>query len=320
MLIEALSISNGALKNALSAQEIEKGDKLPKRLKLFKWGSNPTQKGPVHVGGTPETFSAWQGKAARTRIAIDFEHNTVPGSPEYLATKEPRSVAAYATPVLLAGDGLYLEDIAWTPAGIADALNYEDLSPAPVLDKNRNLIGLHSSALTRAGATENLHFFNAELPAPISQPEMEHPNMEAELKEMLDGIMKRLDALEAAKPAEAGVEPLTGDLEKLRGTVEALNARQLQSERQAIVDRAGMEGKVIPLSAEVLAKTSPEFLSAMVEKLPVSQVPTSRKSGQPIPADVETLSNTSFDEVAKRSGYTVEQLQANSLTPKKEGN
>jgi len=37
---------------------------------------------------------------------LDFDHCTVPGSKEYVPGK-PKSIAAYGTPVIKQGDGLY---------------------------------------------------------------------------------------------------------------------------------------------------------------------------------------------------------------------
>lgn len=159
MLIEAFtSISHGALTAALSQEQSEVSAKLPKRLQLFKWDQNETVKGAVRVFGSAMAFAAEQKRLGKERIAIDFEHNTLPGTNAYKESTEPRKVAGYGAPVLIEGEGLFLEDIVWTPAGIAEALNFEDISPAPYLDDARNLVGIHSAALVRNGAVHDLHF------------------------------------------------------------------------------------------------------------------------------------------------------------------
>jgi phage I-like protein len=327
MLIDPLNISNGALAAALSPEERDAGDKLPKRLKLLNWGNNETQKGVFPLSVDPAAFESFQRRNALERVAIDFEHNTVPGSEMYLASEEPRKVAGYGRPVVLRGDGLYLEDIVWTPEGIKHALNYEDISAAPVRDKEGGVIGLHSAGLTRAGATYGLTFFSANQPGASASHNKENRHMDEDTQKAIAELPKLVQTLSAdlktlqeevsKKPASAdGDQPdaLKSDLDKLRGTVEGLTARQLQAERQAIVDRASAEGKVIPLSAERIKETSPEFLSAMVEALPAGQVPTSRKGGDLKDHTTEAL-NASLSEVARKSGYTVEQLRAGSLTP-----
>jgi phage I-like protein len=163
-------ISNGALA----------ADQLPVRIKILGWGENPSVKGPVRL--TDISAHALPGRQAALgfdRIALDFEHNTVAGTPEYERTQEPRSVAAYGVPVVVPGDGLYLDRLEWTPAGRTSALNYADLSPAVELDAQGNITFVHSCALCRNGAVEGLSFFtvavasrkfpNNEITSPMSQ-------------------------------------------------------------------------------------------------------------------------------------------------------
>lgn len=331
MFITPLSISNGALRSALSAKEGEAAARLPKRLKLLNWGVNDTQKGAFHLDLDPETFSAFQRKNALERVAIDFEHNTVPGSEAFKASAEPRPVAGYGSPRVIPGDGLWLEDITWTPEGLRAALNFEDLSPAP-LTKEGRVYGLHSAALTRAGAVYGLTFFSAEWKNPqpsnlqpstlsSNQPQQEK-SMDADVKAALEALAAQIKTLSDAVTAlaaklESKADPETlsrSEFDTVKGELIALSARQTAAERKAVCDRAAAEGKVIPLSAEDLAKASPDMLSAMVEKLPVT-VPLSRRSGTPAPSEQETLSATGLDHVAKLSGYSVEQLKAKSLKP-----
>jgi hypothetical protein len=57
---------------------------LPSRLKLLNWGKNETVKGPVTVG--PETLrslSANQKSVGFEHIALDYNHQTVPSSPNF---------------------------------------------------------------------------------------------------------------------------------------------------------------------------------------------------------------------------------------------
>jgi phage I-like protein len=147
------ALQNGALQ----------ADSLPTRLKILNWGVNPTTNGQVLVNEhTAAVFGAVMKRMGLDKVPIDFEHNTAPGSPEFLATKEPRDVAAYGTPKLIPGDGLYLEDIVWTPIGREKAKNYIDLSPAVKLSDKNEVEALHSVALTRAGAVEGLTFYAAD--------------------------------------------------------------------------------------------------------------------------------------------------------------
>ena len=106
--ILAYRISNGAL----AAQD------LPRRLKVLDWGVSPSVKGPVQVSPLTATeLPSMHRTAGWDRIALDYEHNTLKGSPEYERSQEPRAVAAYGVVVCVPGDGLYLDDLQWTPHG-----------------------------------------------------------------------------------------------------------------------------------------------------------------------------------------------------------
>ncbi len=149
----SLRISNGALK----------GDTLPARIKVLGWGRNESVIGTVLFDEkSVEALNANQRKLGHDRVALDYEHNCVVGSEEYIRTKEPREVAAFGTVEAVAGDGLYLRDLTWTPSGLAHAKNYEDLSLAPKLDAEGRVVFVHSAALTRNGAVYDLSFFSAD--------------------------------------------------------------------------------------------------------------------------------------------------------------
>jgi phage I-like protein len=140
------------------------GKDLPRRLKLLDWGRNETVKGPVIVSElTARQLPALQAARGFDRIALDYEHNTVAGTPEFERTKEPREVAAYGTPLLIPGEGLFLDAIEYTPSGESNARNYIDLSPAPERASDGTVVFLHSVALVRQGAVEGLSFFSVDV-------------------------------------------------------------------------------------------------------------------------------------------------------------
>lgn len=147
-----VDISNNALK----------GKKLPKRVKVLNWGKNETTNGDVYLNDdTLSSFDMYQKKTGRDKdVALDFDHCTVSGSKEYVPG-EPKAIAAYGDPELIKDDGLYLNNLEWTPLGEKHARNYKDLSPAAVVDKTGTVLGLDSVGLTPNGAVYGLKFYSA---------------------------------------------------------------------------------------------------------------------------------------------------------------
>ena len=146
-------ISNGALESK----------ELPNKIKLLDFGKTDSVKGPVIINNKSlSIFDSNQKQMGRVRVPLDFDHSTVEGTKAYEDSKGlPKPIAAYGTPVI-SKDGLWLEDLKWTPMGEKFAKNYEDLSPTPLLDDDNTVIGLHSAALCPAGAIDKLTFFSAD--------------------------------------------------------------------------------------------------------------------------------------------------------------
>ena len=158
------AISNGALK----------GETLPVRLKVLGWGDNETIDGVYRAGQkTSAQLSANQKRLGFERVAIDFNHCTVPGTDtnkELMKNGQPPLIFGYGRVNPVAGDGIYLEDITWTPLGVQHARNFEDISPA-LKDDNREVVMIHSVALTPNGKVNGLQFFSANQPTPNNMPE-----------------------------------------------------------------------------------------------------------------------------------------------------
>src|SRR3984957_12162397 len=160
-------ISNCALKD----------EKLPQRLKFFAWGDNQSTDGSFRAGDkTSAELAANQKKFGFERVAIDFNHCSVPGTDTYkdlLKLGQPPLIFGYGRVQAVPDDGIYLEDIIWTPLGVQHARNFEDLSPA-IQDEDGEVTLVHSVALTPNGKVEGLEFFNASLKAQemaATQPE-----------------------------------------------------------------------------------------------------------------------------------------------------
>jgi hypothetical protein len=154
--LKTFKISNGALKD----------ETLPRRLKFFAWGDNKSTDGNFRAGEkTGAELAANQKKFGFERVAIDFNHCSVPGTDTYkdlLKLGQPPLIFGYGRVEAIPDDGLYLEDIIWTPLGVQHARNFEDLSPA-IQDVNGEVTLVHSIALTPNGKVEGLEFFNASL-------------------------------------------------------------------------------------------------------------------------------------------------------------
>lgn len=147
------AISNGALK----------GNALPTRLKILGWGNNKTIDGTYRAGEkTSAQLSANQKRLGFERVAIDFNHCTVPGTDanaEFTKAGHPPLIFGYGRVNAIPGDGIWLEEITWTPLGIQHARNFEDISPAVKVD-NREVTMIHSVALTPNGKVAGLQFFS----------------------------------------------------------------------------------------------------------------------------------------------------------------
>jgi len=291
------------------------GTDLPTRLQLLAWGENATIKGPVIVNETTVTsLAAEQARRGFDRVALDYAHNSLPGHRNFKA--DPREVAAYGIPVVIAGEGLFLDQIEWTPSGEQYARNYKDLSPTPLLDDSGAVIFLHSVALCPQGAVEGLHFFDT-----TTQPNTTTtttPTMNPDLLEILSTLFgTSADATEAdiiaagkayiAKMAKAAdekkseVDPTA--LTALSAQVQTLIDKQDAREREHIIALAVAEGKIIPASVKALAV---EDLRKVVAELPAGQVPLDRKTPanvlQPLSAE-----DPEVQEVCRQLGISTEQ-------------
>ena len=137
--------------------------KLPRRIRVLNWGDNPNCHGKrVNVGAlfvkclNADTYPY-------RKVALDFEHNTFPGTAAYKESKEPRPVAGFGTIEAVEGDGVYITRSSWTPDGEKMAATYADVSAGAVTDKEGNLVAVASVALCRAGAVDGMDFVEAPL-------------------------------------------------------------------------------------------------------------------------------------------------------------
>jgi hypothetical protein len=108
---------------------------------------------------------------------------------------------------VVAGDGIYLEEMEWTPLGIDSAKQFEDISPA-VHQEDGEIDFVHSAALTPNGCVHDLTFFSAI--AGGAKPLKGRERVVATLeRENANRGLNRLSATEAG--AQAGTRPGSKD-------------------------------------------------------------------------------------------------------------
>ena len=240
------AVSNGALK----------GGPLPGRLKIFNWGENASTKGTFTVGNkSAERLAANQRALGYERVALEYNHCSVPGSPEYeklMENGQPPIIFGYGRPHLIAGDGLYLEEMEWTPLGVERARNFEDLSPAAAFDCGE-IDFIHSVALTTNGCLHDVTFFSAN----------NKQNMNTQNKNDAGGagvITLAMLAGALGLPVAATEEDVTGKLRRL-SALEPLGELLARNGKTVLLSGA-VDGKTLGVGAEEILR-----LSARVETL-----------------------------------------------------
>lgn len=280
--------------------------KLPRRIKVLNWGDNPNCHGRrVNVG---PLFAKCLSAAVYPyrQVALDFEHNTFPGTAAYKESREPRPVAGFGSIEVVEGRGVYLTMSSWTPEGERMAVNYADVSAGAVTDKDGNVVAVSSVALCRAGAVDGMDFVEAPLSGGVSSALsgiIDNNNQEGQAMDFKALLIKSLglgddatdEAIQAAlakalerKPDEnrearqaamsAAVKAAVAEAVKpIQEQVAALSAAAVAHEKRDLVAEAAREGKVVALSADALAKLSVEDLKATIAKTAVT-VPLSAKT------------------------------------------
>lgn len=267
--LRTFKISNGALKDKT----------LPTRLKFFAWGDNKSTDGNFRVGEkTGAALAANQRKHGFERVAIDFNHCSVPGTDTYkdlLKVGQPPLIFGYGRVEAVPEDGIYLEDIIWTPLGVQHARNFEDLSPA-IQDEEGEVTLVHSVALTPNGKVEGLEFFTATLKAQetttatlgekwltlLSVAGMLGLPETAEEKTVLEKLSQRLVT---SFPAEE-IATLSARVKTLEESLQRNAAVEQSAERARMVTLLTAEGK-LPRREDGTAYSRDELLALDVPTL-----------------------------------------------------
>lgn len=302
--LAALRVTNGALR----------GDKLPSRIKILNWGENPSVKGTFKVGPkTLASLAANQRALGFERIAIDYNHTSAPGAPDYVGKGQVPPIFGYGKPVAIENDGLYLEDITWTPLGAQHARNFEDLSPAlHPSTPDTEVEFIHSVALTTNGALHDVTFFSVHNNKKNDQPDPSNPSetqimstqstpavltlavlaasiglAETATQDQVTAKLRRLSELEALTPLiKDGKVIVLEELATLRADIAAIKSASDERDRATVLASLGADGKVPrnadgkPYSAEDLAKLDITTLRILAANTP-STVPLSARGKRP---------------------------------------
>jgi phage I-like protein len=319
---------------AAGVDAFQAGQDLPTRLVVAPWGTHDARgRGKVIIDQTTlSTFAASQ-KALRLddQVALDFDHNTVEGTPAFKADKEPRLVAAFGTPSVEDGVGIILSDLKWTPEGIAALTggHFQDLSPAVFRRADGTVYALHSAGLCKHGEIDGLTIaagsgllspLFAALSASLPQPSMKHSDALIALLLAL-GVTLAPDADEATTETafkdaadaiskmktetEIEISPMSAQITALTAKVDALQATRDTDAKTALVAAASAAGKVIALSADQILVTPLSVLQTLVDAAKPGEVPLTRLTTE---KEINTTKPDAFtatdSEIFARFGLT----------------
>jgi phage I-like protein len=288
------------------------GKTLPERLLVVPWGSVDTNQGKVTCNELAlAVLKANQDAAKYDRVALDFSHNTVPGTEHYQG--EPAKIAALGSLSIEQGRGIFLTDLEWTPEGKEHALggHYPDISPAVKRNDAGEVFFVHSVALCRQGEVDGLTLFSADIKNEHLMKTSLNDLDPAAVRATVNVFRVALGLPEIAEgaAADAITAGTTEAIDKITAMAKAgqpasadttaLSARMDAIERNGIIALASSQGKVIPLTAEQIAATPVTTLSAMVEKLPVT-----------VPVSAKTSENAKDLTVLSADGKTTAEMQS----------
>ncbi|MBI5770861.1 MAG: hypothetical protein HZA93_23995 [Verrucomicrobia bacterium] len=298
---------------------------LPKRMLVAKWGRNeaPSKGITFYVNETTaRELPRNQQLCGFDCPALDFEHNTLPGTEAYKAEKEPRNIAATGTFEVVPGEGLYFSPARWTPEGEKSVLggHHPDLSPALKFNDRGEVILAHSVALCRNGSVPDLQVFSVEGDLALRVAALSThllSNSAMNYKDLLCSILglsvSATDAeiatasktfaekITAATKAGESMTALSAELKAANEKIVALAGRLDAAERADITALAVRDGKVIPASADKLDLTQ---FKALVADLPANQVPLEKRTPEGMKAfsasGVVTSAARESDEAVRR--------------------
>lgn len=320
---------------ALSAPFRCSGDAagLPTRIKILNWGENPVRPGGdkkiLVDDSVAATLTANQEIVGVDAVPMDYEHQSFPGHKNFKA--DPRHSPGSGRIEVVPGEGVFLCAIEYTPNGVEHAASYRDVSAVVHHDAQGRPMWISSVALTQTGAVAGVEFAQAlslqSPPTPMEDNQDENtfrdllikflgikPTAESGGEITVEEIIAAATAKMETMPEEKG-EGKGATAETPVGT-EALSARlgvletlEARREREALVARAGVEGKVIPLTAELIAQTPVAILSAMIDGLAAGEVPLSTTQKAEKPGEKTIALSADETHAARALGLTPEEFR-----------
>ncbi|MDD3885368.1 MAG: phage protease [Victivallaceae bacterium] len=272
---------------------------LPSRLKILHWGDNVARDGKVYKVNEVTLASVPRNQAALgfDHVQIDFQHQTVPGSPFY---KEPpvKVAASKAGVEVVEGEGVYLSAIAWTQDGKEFSASYPDVSATPFVDKAGNVLFIHSAALCPQGQVEGITLAASDVLASLQQ------SLAADAAETAEETaaqstptppqaqqIERPDNMDYKKLILALVAlPETATDEEIKTALAALTTKLSKLDGMDAAEVAALSANVVNLSTEV----------ARIER--DSIIASATAAGKVIPA-------CALPDKDGKGGYPVEQLR-----------
>lgn len=282
---------------------------LPTRLVVCPWGSHDVgSRGKAIVNErTVRAFAAVQDVLGRDgKVAGDFDHNTVEGTPAYAAESEPRKVAGWGTAKIEPGVGIVVEGFSYTATG-QDALeggHFQDISPAVVRDDDGTVLGLHSFAFCRHGQIKDFTISLAAAKGAVataltaltaltddSTPMKTTPELLALLAALGTPLAEDADESAVASALAAAAEKvvemqtlaaksrekpdaMSAKVDALSAKITAIESERDELKRAELMRQAAAEGKIIPLFAETLKVTPLNVLEDIVKQAKPGAVPT----------------------------------------------
>lgn len=327
-MTETLEAHSDEQGNLCILRELPLDAEPPTRLVLFAAGVNPTTKGEVVFDeqAAADSRAAYEAKAQEL-LPWDYNH----GMLSLLVTPDGSKAAGWFRPEWPEDGSLVAADIQWTPACDAAirAREYRHYSPAVKLGEGRRVERLVNAAVCNLPATIGQRAMVASETMPGSTGATTEDNrdiMSTELLKLLGaeteagaiGIVTQLHAVHGLLFAELGVdgvEKLAEAVRKLKAQAEqatqlaeqvrTLEARQTESEREALIVKLNDEGK-LPEALHSWARTLDiEALTSFGAAAPVH--PKYSGGHDPASGDTVVLSDAQR-QAAKAQGLTDEQM------------